>query len=116
MLNCIVAGLLAAGIVLAIIVLAAVVIVLATGTGGAGGAFAAAVIALLAEWWISIAVSLGVALAAAFTLCMGGTVETTAPVSGGTGTITIGLAVGATIASAVVTNHWKVVKWRKLGK
>jgi hypothetical protein len=57
-----------------------------------------------------------IALAAAFSLCMGGTVETTAPASGGGSTVTIGLAVGTTIASAVIFNHWKLVKWRKLGK
>lgn len=109
MLNCILAGLLAAGITLSVIVVAALVIVLATGTAGTGAAVAAAVAALLAEWWISIAASLLFALAAAFTLCIGGDVGVTD--AGGSTTI-IGLSVGASLASAIIVGEWKLGRWR----
>jgi hypothetical protein len=107
--DCIIAGLIGAGITLAVIVIVAIITVLATGTFGTGGAFAAAVVALLASWWVPIAISMVSAFALAFTLCVGGEVEA-APVDDGA---TIGVGVGASISAAIVAGEFKIRKARR---
>ena len=93
----------------ALIVIVAIGIVLVAGSAGTAAEFAAAIAALLAEWWIPIAVSLLTAIAIAYNNCVGGT----AGVSGGGGSsVTIGLGVGATIASAIVVGRFKLRKLR----
>jgi predicted acyltransferase len=63
LLDCILLGLAAMGIVLAVVIVAAIIVVLTMGTAGTGGPFAAAVVALLASWWVPIAGSLVAAFA-----------------------------------------------------
>jgi hypothetical protein len=59
----------AIGIVLLGIVIAAVILVAVTFTGGTAAAFAAAVVAQLAAWWVSIAVSVIGTLVLAYQIC-----------------------------------------------
>lgn len=61
----------AIGILLLGFIIAAVIVVAIGWTGGTAAAFAAAVVAVLAGWWVPITLSIVTSLMLAVSLCMG---------------------------------------------